>query len=62
MANYLLNKYLREHENYNEIKKFWQDHTKTIKQFHRYPHRNNILERVSTEEEIKFLKDQNSFL
>ena len=35
MAYYLLNKYLREHEGYNEIKKFWQDHTKTIRQFHR---------------------------
>ena len=61
MAYYLLNKYLREHENYNEIKKFWQDHTKAIKKFHRYPHRNNILGRESTEEEIKFVKGQNSF-
>ena len=30
MAYYLLNKYLREHEEYNKIKKFWQDHTKAI--------------------------------
>jgi len=60
MAYYLLNKYLREHEGYNEIKKFWQDHTKAIRQFHRYPHRNEILGRESTEEEIEFLKGPNS--
>ena len=60
MAYYLLNKYLREHEGYNEIKKFWQDHTKVIRQFHRYPHRNEILERESTDEEIEFLKGPNS--
>ena len=60
MAYYLLNKYLREHEGYNDIKKFWQDHTKTIRQFHRYPHRNLILERESTEEELEFLKGPNS--
>ena len=51
MAYYLLNKYLREHEEYNKIKKFWQDHTKAIRLFHRYPHRNEILGRESTEEE-----------
>ena len=60
MAYYLLNKYLREHEGYNEIKKFWQDHTKAIRQFHRYPHRNEILGRESTEEELEFLKGPNS--
>ena len=60
MAYYLLNKYLTEHEGYNEIKKFWQDHTKAIRQFHRYPHRNEILGRDSTEEELEFLKSLNS--
>ena len=60
MAYYLLNKYLREHEGYNKIKKFWQDHTKVIRQFHRYPHRNEILGRESTEEEVEFLKAPNS--
>ena len=59
-AYYLLNKYLREHEGYNEIKKFWQNHTKAIRQFHRYPHRNEILGRESTEEELEFLKGPNS--
>ena len=33
MAYYLLNKYLREHEGYVQIKKFWQDHTKAIRQY-----------------------------
>ena len=60
MAYYLLNKYLKEHEDYIKIKKFWQDHTKVIRQFHRYPHRNKILGRESTEEEIEFLKGPNS--
>ena len=55
-----LNKYLREYEGYNKIKKFWQDHTKVIRQFHRYPHRNEILGREPTEEEIEFLKGPNS--
>tara|TARA_B100001121_G_scaffold274953_1_gene263038 strand:+ start:106 stop:669 length:564 start_codon:yes stop_codon:yes gene_type:complete len=56
MAYYLLSKYLREHEGYHKIKKFWQDHTKVIRSFHRYPHRNELLGRESTEEEIQFLK------
>ena len=60
MAYYLLNKYLREHEGYVKIKKFWQDHTKTIRLFHRYPHRNKILGRDSTEEELAFLSGPNS--
>ena len=60
MAYYLLNKYLREHEGYVQIKKFWQDHTKTIKQFYRYPHRNKILGRQSSEEELNFLNSPNS--
>ena len=60
MAYYLLNKYLREHEDYVQIKRCWKDHTKAIRQFHRYPHRNNVLGRQSTEEEIAFLKGHNS--
>ena len=50
----------REHEGYVQIKKFWQDHTKAIRQFHRYPHRNKILGRESTEDEIEFLNRPNS--
>ena len=60
MAYYLLNKYLKEHEDYIKIKKFWQDHTKAIRQFHRYPHRNKILGRESTEEEMQFLNAPSS--
>ncbi|MBD1136673.1 DUF924 domain-containing protein [Pelagibacterales bacterium SAG-MED49] len=60
MAYYLLNKYLREHEDYVQIKKFWKDNTKAIRLFHRYPHRNKILERQSTDEELAFLNEPNS--
>ena len=60
MAYYLLNKYLIEHEDFHNIKKSWKDHTKAIRQFHRYPHRNKVLGRESTEEEITFLNGPNS--
>ena len=60
MAYFLLDKYLREHPDLVDIKKFWKDHTKAIKQFHRYPHRNKILGRNSTDQEIEFLKRPNS--
>jgi len=43
-----------------EIKKFWKDHTLAIKRFHRYPHRNEVLGRESTREELEFLKEPNS--
>ncbi len=60
MAYYLLNKYLKDYPDYNQIKKLWKDHTNIIRRFHRYPHRNQILERSSTNEEIEFLKISNS--
>ena len=60
MAYYLLDKYLKNHSGLKDIKKFWQDHTKAIRKFHRYPHRNKILGRESTIEEIEFLKGPNS--
>ena len=60
MAYYLLNKYLKEYEGYVQIKKSWKDHTKAIRLFHRYPHRNKILERETTEEELAFLNSPNS--
>ena len=60
MAYFLLDKYLRDHPGLTDIKKFWQDHTKAIKQFHRYPHRNKVLGRESTDQEIEFLKGPNS--
>jgi|TARA_B110001452_G_scaffold95840_1_gene79210 uncharacterized protein (DUF924 family) len=60
MAYYLLDKYLKDHPGLNEIKKFWKNHTFAIKKFHRYPHRNKILGRVSTPKEIDFLNSPNS--
>ena len=60
MAYFLLDKYLKDHPDLTNIKKFWQDHTKAIKQFHRYPHRNKVLGRKSTDQEIEFLKGPNS--
>jgi uncharacterized protein (DUF924 family) len=43
-----------------ELKTSWDDHTQVIKRFGRYPHRNSILERPSTPEEVKFLQEPNS--
>ena len=60
MAYFLLDKYLRDHPDLVDIKKFWKNHTKAIKQFHRYPHRNKVLGRDSTDQEIEFLKGPNS--
>ena len=37
--------------------KFAKDHHETISQFGRYPHRNAVLGRESTPEEIEYLKD-----
>ena len=40
---------------------FWaQRHEEIIRRFGRFPHRNAILGRESTEEEIEFLKEPNS--
>ena len=60
MAYYLLDKYLKDHPDLISIKKFWKDHTLAIKKFHRYPHRNLVLDRKSTPEEIEFLAQPNS--
>ena len=60
MAYYLVDRYLKNYTGIADIKKFWQDHTKTIRRFHRYPHRNKILGRQSNPEEIDFLKEPNS--
>ncbi len=56
----LIDTYLFEHIEYNKIKKAWDDHTVAIKKFGRYPHRNKILDRKTTEEEKIFLKQPNS--
>lgn len=39
---------------------FERRHAKIIKRFGRYPHRNDILSRESTSEEIAFLKTKGS--
>ena len=60
MAYYLLDKFLKDHPGLISIKKSWKDHTLAIKKFHRYPHRNLVLDRKSTPEEIEFLSLPNS--
>ena len=52
--------FLKNHKEYERIKKTWNDHTIAIKKFGRYPHRNKFLKRVSTKEEELFLKQPNS--
>jgi len=56
----LLDTYLKTFEDYDKIKKAWNDHTLPIKKFGRYPHRNITLRRKSTLEEEHFLKQPNS--
>ena len=56
----LIDTYLKNFEHYEKIKKAWNAHSIPIKKFGRYPHRNNILNRQSTDEEKKFLKKPNS--
>ena len=56
----LMDKYLKNHSEIEKIKKFWLDHTAAIKRFGRYPHRNKALNRVSSDDEIEFLKSPNS--
>jgi len=41
--------------------KFYWEHRKIIEQFGRYPHRNEILNRKSTPEEVEFLKTHGGF-
>jgi uncharacterized protein (DUF924 family) len=56
----LMEKYLKNHSQLEKIKKFWLDHTAAIKKFGRYPHRNKVLNRVSSKNEIEFLNSSNS--
>ena len=56
----LVDTYLKDHVEYKKIKKAWDDHTIAIKQFGRYPHRNKILNRESTNKESEFLKQPDS--
>ncbi len=56
----LLDTYLKSFKDFEKIKKAWDDHTFAIKQFGRYPHRNMILNRKSSPEEVVFLTKPNS--
>ena len=56
----LMEKYLKNHSDLEKIKKFWLDHTAVIKRFGRYPHRNKVLNRVSSDDEVEFLNSPNS--
>jgi len=56
----LSNAHLKNHPQIVLIKSSWRDHTNVIKKFKRYPHRNKILDRQSTPEEIDFLNSPNS--
>lgn len=58
-----LNLFFSLAEKYPELKgahKYAQDHYEIIKKFGRFPHRNEILNRVSTPEEVEFLKEPGS--
>ena len=56
----LVDKFLKNHSDYEKIKKAWNDHTVAIKKFGRYPHRNKILKRDTTHKEELFLKQPDS--
>jgi uncharacterized protein (DUF924 family) len=44
-----------------ELLKWAEAHRKIIDRFRRFPHRNNLLGRTSTQEEVEFLKQPGSF-
>ena len=46
---------VKDHHSYKESIKFANIHKQIIKQFGRFPHRNNVLKRSSTLEEEKYL-------
>ena len=56
----LANAHLKNHPQIALIKSSWKDHTDVIKKFKRYPHRNKVLDRQSTPEEIEFLNQPKS--
>lgn len=56
----LFKKLKEENPKYEFYFKFADQHYQIIKQFGRFPHRNKILERVSTTEELEFLKQKGS--
>ena len=59
-VNNLSNVHLKAHSQITLIKTSWKNHTDVLKKFKRYPHRNKVLERQSTPEEIEFLNQPSS--
>ena len=59
-AHNLSNAHLKEHTQIVLIKNSWKEHTEIIKKFKRYPHRNKVLNRKSTTEEIELLSKASS--
>ena len=59
-AHNLCDTYLQKHSSYKKIKKQFDYHTVAIKKFGRYPHRNKVLKRESTNLEKEFLSSPNS--
>lgn len=59
-AHQCLERWLHRHPMYKEIKQSWDAHSVAIEKFGRYPHRNKILGRESTLQELEFLKQPNS--
>jgi len=59
-AHNLCNAYLSLHPNFKVIKKQFNEHTDVIKKFDRYPHRNKVLGRISSDKERNFLSTPNS--
>ena len=58
-AHKLSETYLANHPYYLNIKNSWNDHTDIIKRFNRYPHRNKILGRYSTDKEKDYILKSN---
>lgn len=56
LAIKILDNQFKNTSKYKEISKFFRRHQEIIKRFGRFPHRNSILIRESTKEEIEFLK------
>ncbi len=52
----LIDKFLKDNLNYEEIKKFSKIHLEIIKKFGRFPYRNKVLHREGTIEENEYLK------
>ena len=59
-VNNLSKVHLKDHPQITLINYSWKNRTDVLKRFKRYPHRNKVLERQSTPEEIEFLNQPNS--